>query len=190
MSVSLHDILQDMKRFKNPISDTGRDPSMYTRLGIRNILVAPNFTFNSVTFTGLADSQTLQRTATYPVAISFFFSKDKKISASYKNTYMKMQGVYGEFYSSLVDFKNTTVKVRCNCNDFRYRWSYYLSKVGSLIGRFKTYIKTGENPPVNPNKALGLCKHLTSFIKGLEESNYIISDPFAPEYNIIGQKQK
>jgi len=61
-----------------------------------------------------------------------------------------------------IDASQTPCAVRCSCADFRFRWEWYLKKVGSLASGFKArpYTrKTKTHPPANPNRTPGVCKH-------------------------------
>jgi hypothetical protein len=69
------------------------------------------------------------------------------------------------------------VAVRCDCQDFFWRWNWYDSKDGSLYGTKRgPYVrKTKTRPPANPKKLPGLCKHLIKFWQVLE--NLKLLDP-------------
>jgi len=61
------------------------------------------------------------------------------------------------------DANTTPTSVFCSCADFRFRWEWYLKKVGSLASgrKARPYTrKTDTRPPANPNRSPGFCKHL------------------------------
>lgn len=63
-----------------------------------------------------------------------------------------------EYY---VTIGNGDVLVRCTCGDFRWRFAYYNSVDGSLLGDPPPpYVAKTDRAPANPSKAPGLCKHL------------------------------
>lgn len=52
------------------------------------------------------------------------------------------------------------VLVRCNCNDFHWRWNYYNHLDGNLWGRKRRKYEGHGGPPANPKRMPGMCKHL------------------------------
>jgi len=61
--------------------------------------------------------------------------------------------------------KTAKIHVNCDCNDFKYRWSYVLNKKGSAnLG------KTKNLPPneTNPDKIAGACKHIYAAMKWIK----------------------
>lgn len=67
--------------------------------------------------------------------------------------------------------ENTDVLVRCNCADFRYRFSYYNFRDRSLYGRKGVkYESKGIGPPANLKKLPGVCKHLMQTAHVLREA--------------------
>lgn len=72
---------------------------------------------------------------------------------------------------------NNTCRVRCQCEDFRYMWSYYDKTNKALIGTFIPYIRKTDNYPVkNPDKLPGLCKHLLALTDKLVSGKIIIDN--------------
>ena len=66
----------------------------------------------------------------------------------------------------------TQVNLRCNCPDFRWRFSYYNSLDGSLYGRKPApYKAEGRRPPANPKEMPGVCKHLIKLQEVLQQTN-------------------
>lgn len=76
----------------------------------------------------------------------------------------------GEDCSSGVFVKN------CNGPDFRFRFEYALSKVGSLIGPFRKYKKVpgSTRPPVNPDDIPGYDKHIRTLVNALLQAKMIV----------------
>lgn len=71
-----------------------------------------------------------------------------------------------------LSFENSQVALRCNCLDFRYRFSYYNHLDEALYGRKPVkYTKSEGSRPVNPLELPGMCKHLIKLVKVLEQAN-------------------
>jgi hypothetical protein len=79
----------------------------------------------------------------------------------------------GMFYNlERLSLENTQVNVRCNCPDFRWRFSYYNSVDESLYGRKPAkYRSTGKRAPANPKQLPGICKHLIKMQEVLQKTN-------------------
>ncbi len=59
----------------------------------------------------------------------------------------------------------TSVKVKCNCLDFYWRFATWNHGRKSLEGDPPPpYVKLTDRPPVNPNKVPGACKHILKFM--------------------------
>lgn len=68
------------------------------------------------------------------------------------------------------------VLVRCNCNDFYWRFNYYNHLDHSLYSRKRVrYDATTDRGPINPTESPGLCKHLMKMGEILT-NNGIVSD--------------
>jgi len=81
-----------------------------------------------------------------------------------------------EYNMNAIHLTAHTCRVRCNCLDFYYRFSYFNAKDKSLIGRApKPYQKVqGSNRgPVNPKQVPGVCKHLLSLVKALNHAGIV-----------------
>jgi len=91
------------------------------------------------------------------------------------------QGEYGtieykeENYYFIKPTLETDVKIRCSCNDFRFRSSWWAWKQKCIFGGPpKAYKrKTKNRPPVNKLKIPFLCKHLVSFQSYLHVHKYL-----------------
>lgn len=61
-----------------------------------------------------------------------------------------------------IDLQSNNVKVRCNCLDFHFRFSWQNYSDNSLVGNPPPLYrrKTTTRPPANPMEVPGLCKHL------------------------------
>lgn len=78
----------------------------------------------------------------------------------------------GQVYSfTKPSLEHADALVRCNCKDFRYRFSWYNHLDHSLYGaKPKKYVSKGVGPPANPLQMEGMCKHLIKTIHVLVEA--------------------
>lgn len=78
-----------------------------------------------------------------------------------------------QYYASYDRSNSLDVQVGCTCQDFRWRFAYYNSGDGSLVGDPPDpYVRKTDRPPVNPNKTPGVCKHLMRLKKELEREEF------------------
>lgn len=78
-----------------------------------------------------------------------------------------------EYTMGKISLENTDVSVRCNCPDFRWRFSYYDHVDKSLYGtKPRKYVRVeGSNrPPANPLKLPGMCKHIIKLVEALQQA--------------------
>lgn len=81
----------------------------------------------------------------------------------------------GLYYNFDKITEDQNVLVRCNCPDFRWRFSYYDHLDKSLYGnKYKAYVSKGLRGPANPLQAEGLCKHLMKTVKALQEAGIFV----------------
>lgn len=73
-----------------------------------------------------------------------------------------------------ISLENTDVSVRCNCNDFRWRFSYYNHLDKSLYGSKPKKYESKGGPPANPMEYEGMCKHLMKTMKALKEADIFL----------------
>jgi hypothetical protein len=79
------------------------------------------------------------------------------------------------FEFNKLSLESTDVLLRCNCNDFKYRFSYYNHLDKSLYGRKPApYESKGIGPPANPMQYEGMCKHLIKTIETIRESYFFL----------------
>lgn len=80
----------------------------------------------------------------------------------------------GTYKLGKISLEHQNVSIRCNCPDFRWRFSYFDSLDKSLYGRKPPkYVKAeGSNrPPANPLQLPGMCKHLIKLVEVLQKAN-------------------
>lgn len=68
------------------------------------------------------------------------------------------------------------VRVRCTCEDFRWRFASQNYSDQTLQGDPpEAYVKKTDRPSVNPSNSPGVCKHLVKLKKELERENFFRS---------------
>lgn len=79
----------------------------------------------------------------------------------------------------------TKCRLRCQCADYYFMWEYWNKQNKALLGPHKTYVRVSPpsgRPPVNPDEAPGLCKHLLAMVKFLVDNRILERDSFVSEY--------
>lgn len=73
-----------------------------------------------------------------------------------------------------ISLARNNVKVRCTCLDFRWRFSIYNDKDGSLLGNGPgLYQKKTDRAPNNPQQTPGVCKHLLKLTAELKANGVV-----------------
>lgn len=74
-----------------------------------------------------------------------------------------------------IKLSQSTVKVKCTCLDFYWRFSTWNHGDQSLMGNPPPpYQPTGNRPPVNPTKTPGVCKHIIKTLEQLRRAKVVI----------------
>lgn len=82
---------------------------------------------------------------------------------------------YKTYHVNPLSVEQNDVLVRCDCKDFKFRFSYYNHVDESLYGvKPKKYEGTGNGPPANPLELPGLCKHLIKLMSVIKQSKILI----------------
>ena len=80
----------------------------------------------------------------------------------------------GKQYSfQKLKFDRNEVLLRCNCQDFHWRFNYYDHVDRSLYGRKRKKYEAITNKSANPKEMPGMCKHLMSMSSMLKDSGVI-----------------
>ena len=75
------------------------------------------------------------------------------------------------YWCEPVPIETSNVRVRCQCGDFNYRFSWYDHRNKALYGQpFKYQRKTDWYPPANPLEVPGVCKHIGRLARSLKTS--------------------
>lgn len=79
-----------------------------------------------------------------------------------------------EYNMQPIDLGVSTVRVRCGCPDFLWRFAAFNAKDKSLIGTAPApYQRKSNRGPVNPQQVPGVCKHLIKTIEALKQSGMV-----------------
>ena len=80
-----------------------------------------------------------------------------------------------EFHFYLYNFgklslENNDVLLRCNCNDFKWRFNFYDHIDKSLYGNKRKKYENLGGAPANPMKLPGMCKHIMKTAQALKDA--------------------
>jgi hypothetical protein len=165
----LRDIRDELREFP-------RNPRKYPRLPLQSKTLEsrPQLYHNSIMYRAVVKGET----ANYVTSVQFWkidFQSDKDESHSIP---IKADGKL--MYYKCPSVGRNAVKIKCSCEDFRYRWEYPLFQEGGLIGQFRKYTRKTPPPPAgapyaNPDEFLGYCKHVHSLLLALRDSELVTS---------------
>lgn len=79
-----------------------------------------------------------------------------------------------DYHIKPLDLNQHTVRVRCDCLDFYWRFAAFNAKDKSLIGAPpKAYQRVSNRGPANPQQVPGICKHLIAAMTALKHSGLV-----------------
>lgn len=79
-----------------------------------------------------------------------------------------------EYNMPPINLAEKTVRVRCDCMDFYWRFASYNAKDKSLIGTApKPYQRVSNRGPSNPQQVPGVCKHIIATVKALKHAGMV-----------------
>jgi len=79
-----------------------------------------------------------------------------------------------DYHAKPIDLSRHTLRVRCDCLDFYWRFASFNAKDKSLIGAPpRPYQRVSNRGPVNPQEVPGVCKHLIAAVKALKHSGIV-----------------
>lgn len=91
-------------------------------------------------------------------------------NVNYDSDKLKIIANDGMQYSfAPLSLEDTQVNVRCNCNDFLWRFNYYNHLDKSLYGRKRSKYEGTTGIKANPLEYPGMCKHLMKTITALQD---------------------
>lgn len=93
----------------------------------------------------------------------------------YTNEQVKIKASDGKIYRfAKLSMENTDVLVRCNCQDFKWRFNYYDHLDRSLYGPKRSKYEGISGIPANPKQLPGMCKHLMATTKVLNDAGIFL----------------
>lgn len=69
-----------------------------------------------------------------------------------------------------LSLENNDVLLRCNCNDFKWRFNFYDHIDKSLYGNKRKKYENLGGAPANPMKLPGMCKHIMKTAQALKDA--------------------
>jgi len=80
-----------------------------------------------------------------------------------------------EYHVSPIVLTQNTVRVSCDCLDFKWRFQYYnvTDRSAAIPKAPKPYQPTTNKGPVNPAKVPGVCKHIIALVDVLKKSRLV-----------------
>ena len=79
-----------------------------------------------------------------------------------------------EYHMQPINLADNTLRVRCDCLDFYWRFAAFNAKDKSLIGSAPTaYQRKSNRGPANPQEVPGVCKHIIATVKALKHSGMV-----------------
>lgn len=112
----------------------------------------------------------------YLVQVQFF---DVDYSPDMKEGYIEGESTdKRKVYFKKLTVIGNQVKLKCQCEDFRFYWEKELYDDKGLIGNWRRYTRKTPPPPVgrpfvNELGLLGMCKHLHNMMEYLKKKGYL-----------------
>lgn len=111
----------------------------------------------------------------YLTQVQFF---KVEFSDEYKRGYTETEINGKPIYFKPPTVSTSEVKLKCQCQDFRFYWEKELYDNKSLIGNWRRYVRKTPPPPegrpyVNPDELVGYCKHIHNFLEHLKSEGYM-----------------
>ena len=195
--LTLYDLYKNTDLYDKVQSKIDRIPPPHQHLRIIQWKFIPRVGMKSLTVTALVEPGTPGVTTPRKTAIQFtggFEFVDRgpkylKIMRKWARTgdlsgykiipHEVRPGVTKFIPMTKIDAKTTRVQVRCSCEDFYYRFGWYLWQRKAIYGRRpKPYRrKTTYWPSVNFMHIPAMCKHLWNLVKALKEAGFIVGLP-------------
>lgn len=175
---SLFDIIKDMKKkYESPVNKVKRDAKDYGHFyPVKNLKTVAMIGVKTIMFKA---ESTGSNGDIYNLSIQFkgVDYSDKPEKDRVAVTIVDKEELNGKavhFYAKPSASKSPCAVV-CSCQDFRFRWEKQLFDASALIGNWERYtpVPGSTAPSVNPNNALGVCKHLYSMAEALKNSGLI-----------------
>lgn len=179
MPVKTGMVLKELKQFRK-----GAPNKYNNKLKVTKFEEANAAGINSVTFRGIVTGEFVRqdedggraKRQKYRVAVQFFEVKFSKAKSKFFSIPAKIGKALQ--FRQVPNLKENTVKLKCSCPDFRFRFEKELFDNKGLIGRFRKYTRKTPPPPeghpfANPDELMGYCKHVHSFLVRLKDNKQI-----------------
>lgn len=180
MPILMKKIKDDMKNLKKQVR-TGpnkmvlepdpRSTTEYNRgLKVSKLEISALIGIKSLTYKGIVNSENPKerdsKNKKLTVFIQFFNIEFKDKEDEEYNLSVMVKGK--KWWYKLPKLSVNSVKLKCSCFDFRFKFEKELQDKKGLIGRFRKYKRKTPPPPVgrgfaNPTHVLGFCKHMWTF---------------------------
>jgi hypothetical protein len=164
-------------------------PKKYTKLPVKKVESIARPGINSLTVRSVVTGEFIRETVDAKGKATGAKSK-RKYRTSVQFFEVQFSETKSKFFTAPVavakrimfmhppNLKENSVKLKCECEDFRFRFEKELFDHKGLIGRFRKYIRKTPKPPeghpfVNPEEKMGYCKHVNSLLKSLKTSKRI-----------------
>ena len=181
MPVSLPRVKRELKQF-------GRNPTKYPKPKIMKVTTSAALGVKTLTFRAVVKSQGKEMTkpgpnpkgtkkvTNYLVTVQFFnvqFEQKKK-----DKTWKPIRIDGRLWYYKPPSVRTNLTKLKCPCDDFRWKWEFSLHDEKGLIGNFRKYNRKTPPPPMgypyaNPDEFMGYCKHINNLLLVLKQRGYI-----------------
>lgn len=142
-----------------------------TRPQVKQIRYTPHTANNSLEVDGVVSSST---GTDHSVTVLFnkvaYEQSDSSTNVTFTTSSDTEQSI------TPIQLARTTIRVRCSCLDFRFRFATWNHSDNSLMGeKPPMYIrKTDTRPPANPLKTPGVCKHIIEIIRSVQQSGIVV----------------
>lgn len=165
IELTIKDIMDGTKQFRHVVKEYPQAKFMkitkiMPSIGVKTLSFygeAPSFTRNEAAYNQTVVFKEVEFSEEEPE-----YDKEDWYFLEDKNVWYKKPGL-----------DENDVLLRCQCPDFRFRFSYALKKEKALSGQLISYKKKTDREPLNPENIPGMCKHLYNFTKALIQKGYI-----------------
>jgi hypothetical protein len=161
-----------------PPNIVGRKVKNYTQLKISKVVKEANEKVGKIKVTCLSASESTS--TKYKVYCEFYEAKFSAIETKlFKHPIeVRKDGKKVTIYHKDLKYGTNPVRLRCQCMDFRHRFQKPLKDADGLFGGFIGYTRKTPawpegNPLANSTNKLGICKHISSLLRRIEDEGIL-----------------